>query len=243
MVVPTKPKVTKQNDTSVLVEWTIPDNDGLAIKFFVVQYKEVFPNKDHWQTEDKQILSKYRKVTVNLLKPGLFLLSFCYLLLLFSPPVSHDQSRSVVISHSQSWPVMVSHDQSRPVMISRGQSWSVTISCDQSWSVTASHGQSWSVTVSRDQSRSVMVSHDQSRSVTVSHGHHVFYLTLCTQNYIVLCVLFENAFVMIPMCVCNLWSQVWLPTSPLRLKQEHWTCRVREMKSGFTYFPLSSSPV
>ncbi|GAB1603240.1 cell adhesion molecule-related/down-regulated by oncogenes-like [Argonauta hians] len=70
MVVPTKPKVTKQSDTSVLIEWTIPENDGLPIKFFVVQYKEVFPKKDHWQTEDKQILSKSRKVTVNRLKPG-----------------------------------------------------------------------------------------------------------------------------------------------------------------------------
>ncbi|CAE1299682.1 unnamed protein product [Acanthosepion pharaonis] len=70
MVPPSKPKVTKHSDTSVLVEWTVPANDGMAITFFVVQYKEVSPNKGEWQTDDEQIPPKVRKVTVDRLRPG-----------------------------------------------------------------------------------------------------------------------------------------------------------------------------
>ena len=46
MVPPSKPNITKLSDTSVMVKWEVPQNDGLSITFFKVcrdiSFKEFF---------------------------------------------------------------------------------------------------------------------------------------------------------------------------------------------------------
>lgn len=41
MIPPTKPQITRLSDESVMVRWSVPQNDGLPIQFFKVQYKEL----------------------------------------------------------------------------------------------------------------------------------------------------------------------------------------------------------
>ena len=41
MVVPDTPTVSRRSDTSALVEWSVPPNDGLVITLFRIQYRDV----------------------------------------------------------------------------------------------------------------------------------------------------------------------------------------------------------
>ncbi|XP_070202486.1 interference hedgehog-like isoform X2 [Littorina saxatilis] len=70
LVPPSSPTVTRQSDQSVLVEWTVPQNDGLPIDLFRVQYKEVKPKNGPWQTMDEDIGANARQYKVKKLKPG-----------------------------------------------------------------------------------------------------------------------------------------------------------------------------
>ncbi|XP_025100220.1 LOW QUALITY PROTEIN: cell adhesion molecule-related/down-regulated by oncogenes-like [Pomacea canaliculata] len=53
-----------------MVNWSVPENDGLPITFFRVQYKEVKPNKGPWQTLDRDIDAKARRYEVSRLRAG-----------------------------------------------------------------------------------------------------------------------------------------------------------------------------
>ncbi|KAL4229419.1 hypothetical protein ACF0H5_012457 [Mactra antiquata] len=68
-VPPSKPEVTRLSDTSVMLNWTVRENEGLSITFFRVQYKKVGPNKGSWKTDDVEIESHRRKYEVNGLTP------------------------------------------------------------------------------------------------------------------------------------------------------------------------------
>ena len=59
MVPPSRPDVTKLSDTSVMLEWEVPQNDGLPIKFFKVQYKQINASgkRRGWRTIDEDIRS------------------------------------------------------------------------------------------------------------------------------------------------------------------------------------------
>lgn len=41
MIPPTRPNVTRLSDSSVMVRWSVPLNQGLPIQFFKVQYLEM----------------------------------------------------------------------------------------------------------------------------------------------------------------------------------------------------------
>ncbi|KAL8592957.1 hypothetical protein ACOMHN_050784 [Nucella lapillus] len=70
LVPPPAPTISRTSDTSALVHWTVPENDGLPISLFRVQYREVRPNKGQWQTLDDDISAKTRRYKVTRLKPG-----------------------------------------------------------------------------------------------------------------------------------------------------------------------------
>jgi hypothetical protein len=41
MIPPSRPNITRLTDSSVMVRWGVPPNDGLPIQFFKVQYREM----------------------------------------------------------------------------------------------------------------------------------------------------------------------------------------------------------
>ncbi|KAJ8316016.1 hypothetical protein KUTeg_006030 [Tegillarca granosa] len=69
LVPPTAPDVNQLSDTSVKVNWSVPENDGLPITFFRVQYKIVKPKKGEWKTGDV-IPNDVRVQEVSNLKAG-----------------------------------------------------------------------------------------------------------------------------------------------------------------------------
>lgn len=83
LVPPSPPSVSRLSDTSVMVNWSVPENDGLPITFFRVQYKEVKPNKGPWQTLDRDIDAKARRYEVSRLRAGNSLLLYAEFFLTF----------------------------------------------------------------------------------------------------------------------------------------------------------------
>ncbi|KAJ8938581.1 hypothetical protein NQ318_013635 [Aromia moschata] len=78
MVPPSKPTISRLSDESVTVRWSVPDNDGLPIKFFKVQYREVGPansNDPHrgkasrWKTTNADIAPNIQAFDITNLKP------------------------------------------------------------------------------------------------------------------------------------------------------------------------------
>lgn len=65
MVPPSKPTISRVSDSSVMVRWSVPSNNGLPIQFFKVQYRELGPenqNESHvrskgsrWKTTNDDI--------------------------------------------------------------------------------------------------------------------------------------------------------------------------------------------
>lgn len=70
MVPPSRPEITKLSDESVMVRWTVPDNDGLPISFFKLQYKDVSRANSRWMTIDDEIASHIHSFEVSNLKLG-----------------------------------------------------------------------------------------------------------------------------------------------------------------------------
>ena len=72
MIPPTKPLITQLSDTSVMLAWTVPANDGYRITFFKVQYKEITGDRhrSRWRTIDEDIQDNIRRYEVSGLKPG-----------------------------------------------------------------------------------------------------------------------------------------------------------------------------
>ncbi|XP_035204831.1 cell adhesion molecule-related/down-regulated by oncogenes-like [Stegodyphus dumicola] len=70
LVPPSKPEVTRLSNTSVMVRWGVPRNDGLPILFFKVQYKEVGRRKTDWMTIDEDIAAHIHSYAVTNLRVG-----------------------------------------------------------------------------------------------------------------------------------------------------------------------------
>lgn len=77
MIPPSKPNVSRLNDESVVVRWSVPDNAGLPIQFFKVQYRELgainqnvtITRMSRWKTCNQDIAPNIRSYEVNNLKP------------------------------------------------------------------------------------------------------------------------------------------------------------------------------
>ncbi|KAJ8973936.1 hypothetical protein NQ317_002440 [Molorchus minor] len=79
MIPPAKPTISRLSDESVTVRWSVPENNGLPIKFFKVQYKEIGPansNDPHnrnkssrWRTTNADIAPNVLAYDVTGLKP------------------------------------------------------------------------------------------------------------------------------------------------------------------------------
>lgn len=79
MMPPSKPIITRLSDESVMVRWSVPENDGLPIQFFKVQYRELGspssqtnPSRNkgsRWKTTNADIIPHLRSYQVDNLKP------------------------------------------------------------------------------------------------------------------------------------------------------------------------------
>lgn len=73
MVPPSAPDVSQLSDTSVKLNWTVAQNDGLKIVFFRVQYRVIKPKRTRWQTDETEIPGDRRQYEVkNLVAEGTF---------------------------------------------------------------------------------------------------------------------------------------------------------------------------
>lgn len=87
MVPPSQPNVTRLTENSVMVRWNVPPNDGLPIRFFKLQYKEVGSS---WNTSSDDIQMHVRCYQVDKLLPdheyvyviNIWFLLFCSICLL-----------------------------------------------------------------------------------------------------------------------------------------------------------------
>ncbi|XP_063978140.1 interference hedgehog-like isoform X1 [Diachasmimorpha longicaudata] len=76
LVPPNQPNVTRLSDVSVMVRWSVPENTGLPIQFFKVQYKE-FGSKasgkqSKWMTANMEIANHVRSFEVTDLQTNSF---------------------------------------------------------------------------------------------------------------------------------------------------------------------------
>ncbi|XP_033220601.1 interference hedgehog-like isoform X2 [Belonocnema kinseyi] len=75
LVPPEQPQVTRLSDMSVMVRWSVPENNGLEIQFFKVQYREFGPKVNNgkqakWMTANTEIPNHVRSFEVTELQPG-----------------------------------------------------------------------------------------------------------------------------------------------------------------------------
>lgn len=75
MVPPNQPNVTRLSDVSVMVRWSVPQNDsGLPIQFFKVQYRELGQKMNgkqaKWMTANSEIPNHIRSFEVTDLQPN-----------------------------------------------------------------------------------------------------------------------------------------------------------------------------
>lgn len=78
MVPPSKPIISRLNDEAVVVRWSVPNNNGLPISFFKVQYRELGPANaedlhtrskgSKWKTTNADIPSNIKVYDVTNLK-------------------------------------------------------------------------------------------------------------------------------------------------------------------------------
>lgn len=67
MIPPSRPNVTRLTDRSVMVRWTVPDNNGLPIQFFKVQYQDIDGSNKigRWMTSNEDIPPHIRSYEVD----------------------------------------------------------------------------------------------------------------------------------------------------------------------------------
>lgn len=74
LVPPEQPNVTRLSDTSVMVRWSVPENNGLEIQFFKVQYRELGQRMNgkqaKWMTANTEIPNHVRSFEVCDLQPN-----------------------------------------------------------------------------------------------------------------------------------------------------------------------------
>ncbi|CAH1962264.1 unnamed protein product [Acanthoscelides obtectus] len=76
IIPPSKPTVSRLNDESVVVRWSIPHNTGMGVQFFKVQYRELGSHNSHnkskngnWRTMNAEIPANIRDFDVTGLRP------------------------------------------------------------------------------------------------------------------------------------------------------------------------------
>ncbi|XP_066593844.1 interference hedgehog-like isoform X2 [Prorops nasuta] len=73
LVPPNQPNVTRLSDVSVMVRWSVPENKGLPIRFFKVQYRELGQKMNgkqaKWMTANTEIPNHVRSFEVTDLQP------------------------------------------------------------------------------------------------------------------------------------------------------------------------------
>ncbi|XP_031771118.1 interference hedgehog isoform X1 [Apis florea] len=73
LVPPNQPNVTRLSDVSVMVRWSVPENTGLPIQFFKVQYRELGQKMNgkqaKWMTANSEIPNNVRAFEVTDLQP------------------------------------------------------------------------------------------------------------------------------------------------------------------------------
>ncbi|XP_043490484.1 interference hedgehog-like [Polistes fuscatus] len=73
LVPPNQPNVTRLSDVSVMVRWSVPENKGLPIEFFKVQYRQLGPRINgkpgKWMTANTEIPNHVRSFEVTDLQP------------------------------------------------------------------------------------------------------------------------------------------------------------------------------
>lgn len=77
MIPPSRPSVTRLSDEKVMVRWSVPSREGLAIQFFKVQYRMLGDaakkvQRSQWMTSNEDIPSQVRMYEVDNLKPDHF---------------------------------------------------------------------------------------------------------------------------------------------------------------------------
>ncbi|XP_011685029.1 PREDICTED: interference hedgehog-like [Wasmannia auropunctata] len=69
LVPPNQPNVTRLSDVSVMVRWSVPENKGLSIQFFKVQYREIGQKMNgkqaKWMTANSEIPNHVRSFEVT----------------------------------------------------------------------------------------------------------------------------------------------------------------------------------
>nr|XP_050854646.1 interference hedgehog-like isoform X1 [Vespula vulgaris]XP_050854647.1 interference hedgehog-like isoform X1 [Vespula vulgaris] len=73
LVPPNQPNVTRLSDVSVMVRWSVPENKGLPIEFFKVQYRQLGQKMNgkqaKWMTANTEIPNHVRSFEVTDLQP------------------------------------------------------------------------------------------------------------------------------------------------------------------------------
>ena len=70
MVPPSAPSVYPISESSVMLKWDVPENDGLAILFFKIQYRRAPRRRHDWQTHDADVPGTARSFEVDGLEVG-----------------------------------------------------------------------------------------------------------------------------------------------------------------------------
>ncbi|XP_043190653.1 interference hedgehog-like [Amphibalanus amphitrite] len=70
MVPPSAPSVYPISESSVMLKWDVPENDGLSILFFKIQYRRAPRRRHDWQTHDADVPGTARSFEVDGLEVG-----------------------------------------------------------------------------------------------------------------------------------------------------------------------------
>lgn len=70
LVLPSRPEVSRLSESSVMVRWSVPHNDGLPISFFKVQYRDASATHSHWRTVEEDVPPHIHSHAITGLKAG-----------------------------------------------------------------------------------------------------------------------------------------------------------------------------
>ncbi|KAH6938424.1 hypothetical protein HPB50_009166 [Hyalomma asiaticum] len=70
LVLPSRPELSRLSDDSVMVRWSVPQNDVLPISFFKVQYRDASTPHSHWKTVEEVVPPHIHSHAITGLKAG-----------------------------------------------------------------------------------------------------------------------------------------------------------------------------
>lgn len=70
LIPPTKPQIFRYDDSSVMIRWSVPPNNGLPIQFFKIQYTDAPDDDGQWDTLSDDIPPNINTYFVQNLKAG-----------------------------------------------------------------------------------------------------------------------------------------------------------------------------